>query len=73
MLDELATLADRNPPVLHLRDRFGRDQDWIEHHPAYKEMERLGFLESGLQAMTHRGGVLGWPEPFPPSAKYIFT
>ncbi|MDE0810723.1 MAG: acyl-CoA dehydrogenase family protein [Alphaproteobacteria bacterium] len=73
VLDELATLADRNPPVLHPRDRFGRDQDWIEHHPAYKEMERLGFLEFGLQAMTHRGGVLGWPEPFPPAAKYIFT
>jgi acyl-CoA dehydrogenase len=73
VLDELATVADRNPPVLHPRDRFGRDQDWIEHHPAYKEMERLGFLEFGLQAMTHRGGVLGWPEPFPPAAKYIFT
>lgn len=72
-LDELAEIADRNPPILHPRDRFGRDEDWIEHHPAYKEMERIGFLDFGLQAMTHRGGVLGWPEPFPPAAKYIFT
>jgi acyl-CoA dehydrogenase len=73
MLDDLASVADRNPPVLHPRDRFGRDEDWIEYHPAYKEMERIGFLEYGLQAMTHRGGVLGWSEPFPPAAKYIFT
>ena len=72
-LDDLAVDADRNPPILHVRDRFGRDQDWIEYHPAYKEMERIGFLEFGLQAMTHRGGVLGWPEPLPPVAKYIFT
>jgi acyl-CoA dehydrogenase len=72
-LDELAEVADRHPPILHARDRFGRDEDWIEHHPAYKEMERIGFLDFGLQAMSHRGGVLGWPEPFPPAAKYIFT
>jgi acyl-CoA dehydrogenase len=72
-LDDLASIADRNPPILHPRDRFGRDEDWIDYHPAYKEMERIGFLEFGLQAMTHRGGVLGWPEPFPPAAKYIFT
>jgi hypothetical protein len=37
-LDELAVLADRNPPVLHPRDRLGRDEDWIEYHPAYREM-----------------------------------
>lgn len=72
-LEDLAAVADRNPPVLHPRDRFGRDEDWIEYHPAYKEMERIGFLDFGLQAMTHRGGVLGWPEPLPPAAKYIFT
>ena len=72
-LDELAALADRNPPILHARDRFGRDEDWIEYHPAYQEMERIGFSEFGLQAMSHRAGVLGWPEPIPPVAKYIFT
>lgn len=72
-LDELASVADRNPPILHPRDRFGRDEDWIEYHPAYKELERIGFLDFGFHAMTHRGGVLGWPEPLPPAAKYIFT
>ncbi|HVA40918.1 MAG TPA: hypothetical protein VNF49_09650, partial [Candidatus Binataceae bacterium] len=29
-LDELADAADKHPPVLHPRDRFGRDEDWIE-------------------------------------------
>ena len=72
-LDELAEAADKHPPVLHLRDRFGRDEDWIEYHPAYREMEKVAFGELGLHAMSHRGGVLGWPEPLPPIAKYAFT
>ena len=29
-LDDLARTADRYPPVLHPRDRFGRDEEWIE-------------------------------------------
>ena len=69
-IDELAAIADKNPPVLHNRDRLGRDEDWIEYHPAYCEMERIAFGEYGLHAMSHRGGVLGWPEPLPPVAKY---
>ncbi len=72
-LDELAGAADKHPPVLHPRDRFGRDEDWIEYHPAYREMERIAFGELGLHAMSHRGGVLGWPDAFPPIAKYAFT
>ncbi len=71
-LDELAATADRNPPVLHPRDRFGRDEDWIEDHPAYREMERIAFGELGMHAMSHRDGVLGWPAPLPPIAKYAF-
>ena len=71
-LDELAEAADRHGPVLHARDRCGRDEEWIEYHPAYREMERIAFEDFGFQAMTHRGGVLGWPEPFPPLAKYAF-
>jgi acyl-CoA dehydrogenase len=69
-LDELADAADKHPPVLHPRDRFGRDADWIEYHPAYREMERIAFSELGLHAMSHRAGVLGWPAPMPPIAKY---
>src|SRR5688500_641691 len=39
-LNELADLADKHPPVLHHRDRFGRDEEWIETHPAYDEIRR---------------------------------
>jgi len=71
-LDALAATADRHPPVLHPRDRFGRDEEWIEYHPAYREMERIAFEEFGLHCMSHRGGVLGWSEPVPPVVKYAF-
>ncbi|MBI0434492.1 acyl-CoA dehydrogenase family protein [Roseomonas sp. KE0001] len=72
-LDELAGIADRNPPVLHPRNRRGQDDQHIDYHPAYREMERLAFGEFGLAALSHRGGVLGWPEPMPPAAKYLIT
>ena len=42
-LDDLARTADRHAPLLHRRDRFGRDHDHIEYHPAYREMERIAF------------------------------
>ena len=72
-LDALAAAADRNPPVLHTRSRRGEDAQTIEKHPAYTEMEQIAFAEFGLAAMSHRGGVLGWPDPLPPAAKYAFT
>jgi acyl-CoA dehydrogenase len=71
-LDELARIADRHAPVLHARDRFGRDEDWIEYHPAYREMERIAFGEFQFHAMSHRGGVLGMDRPLPAVAKYAF-
>ncbi len=72
-LDELAAIADKHGPVLHPRDRFGRDHDWIEYHPAYREMERIAFCELGLHAMSHRPGVLGWDAgKMPPVGKYMF-
>ena len=37
-LDECARLADRHTPVLHQRDKFGRDAQYIEYHPAYREL-----------------------------------
>ncbi|MEI8302474.1 MAG: acyl-CoA dehydrogenase family protein [Burkholderiales bacterium] len=72
-LDELAGIADRNPPTLSVRSRRGIDESRIDKHPAYVEMERLGFAEFGLAALSHRGGVLGWSEPMPPAAKYALT
>jgi alkylation response protein AidB-like acyl-CoA dehydrogenase len=72
-LDECARLADRHTPVLHQRDKFGRDTQWIEYHPAYRELERAAFSEFGIHAMSIRKGVLGWPEKFPVVAKHAFT
>jgi alkylation response protein AidB-like acyl-CoA dehydrogenase len=70
-LNELADTADKHPPVLHPRDKYGRDEEWIEVHPAYREMEQIAFGDFGLHALTHRAGVLGWPAPMPPLAKHI--
>jgi alkylation response protein AidB-like acyl-CoA dehydrogenase len=72
-LDECARLADRHVPVLHQRDRFGRDTQWIEYHPAYHELERAAFGEFGIHAMSLREGILGWPEKYPVVAKHAFT
>ncbi|MBL6078319.1 acyl-CoA dehydrogenase family protein [Belnapia sp. T18] len=72
-LDELAGVADHNPPVLKPRTRRGEDAAAIDYHPAYREMERVAFGEFGLAAMSHRPGVLGWPEAMPPAAKYALS
>jgi alkylation response protein AidB-like acyl-CoA dehydrogenase len=71
-LDELARIADRHPPVLHPRDRFGRDREVVEYHPAYREMEALAYGEFSIHRMAHVAGVFGWPEPMPPLVRYIF-
>jgi acyl-CoA dehydrogenase len=71
-LNQLADLADKHPPVLHHRDRFGRDEEWIEVHPAYDEIRCLAFGRFGMHAMTNRAGVLGWPEKMPILAKQAF-
>jgi acyl-CoA dehydrogenase len=72
-LDECARLADRHGPVLHQRDRFGRDAQWIEYHPAYRELEKAAFGEFGIHAMSLRKGILGWPHTYPVVAKHAFT
>jgi acyl-CoA dehydrogenase len=72
-LDECARLADRHVPELHQRDRFGRDAQWIEYHPAYRELERAAFGEFGIHAMSVRKGILGWPQTYPVVAKHAFT
>jgi alkylation response protein AidB-like acyl-CoA dehydrogenase len=72
-LDECARLADRHTPVLHQRDRFGRDAQWIEYHPAYRELERAAFGEFGIHALSLRKGIMGWPDQYPVVAKHAFT
>ncbi len=72
-LDNLAMTADKHPPVLQPRDRFGRDEDWIDYHPSYREMEKIAFEEFGMHAMSHRAGVLGMTAPAHPLVKYGIT
>jgi acyl-CoA dehydrogenase len=72
-LDELAGTADRNPPALRHRTRNGADRQSLVKHPSYEELERFAYSEYGLAALSHRGGVLGWADPMPPTAKYALT
>src|SRR5690242_19149275 len=72
-LDECARLADRHTPVLHQRDKFGRDTQWIEYHPAYRELENAAFGEFGIHALSIRKGIMGWADKYPVVAKHAFT
>lgn len=72
-LERLALTADRNPPVLHLRDRTGQPDERIEKHPAYTALEQVAFGDFGLAAMSHRAGVLGADAPLHPIAKYALV
>jgi alkylation response protein AidB-like acyl-CoA dehydrogenase len=69
-LDELARAADKHPPVLNARDRLGRDEDWIDYHSSYREMEKIAFGDFQFHAMSHRAGTLGMDRPLPAVAKY---
>jgi len=69
-LDELARIADKHPPVLNPRDRFGRDEDWIDYHAAYRGMETIAFGDFQFHAMSHRAGALGMDRPLSAVAKY---
>jgi len=69
-LDELARAADKHPPVLNARDRFGRDEDWIDYHSSYREMEAIAFGDFQFHAMSHRAGALEMDRPLPAVAKY---
>lgn len=72
-LEELALVADKNPPTLKIRNRIGADDQRVEKHPAYQRLERYAFGEFGLAAMSHRGGVFGRAGKLPPIAKYALV
>lgn len=72
-LDELAGIADRNPPELQYRDRTGVDEQKVLKHPAYVELERYAFGEFALAAISHRQDVLGWDGQLPAAVKYALT
>ena len=69
-LDALADQAEKHPPILHHRDRFGRDAQWIEQHPAYREMERIAYQRFGIHRASHAPGLFGRDRPWTPLAKY---
>jgi acyl-CoA dehydrogenase len=71
-LHDLSDQAERHEPVLHPRDAYGRDEEWVEYHPAYHEMEKIAFGQFGMHAMCHRAGVMDWSSPMPSIAKYVF-
>src|SRR5262249_2443296 len=48
----------------------GHDEDWIDYHASYREMERIAFGDFQFHAMSHRGGTLGMDGPLPAVAKY---
>ena len=73
VLDSLAHSADKHPPTLEHRTRSGIDAQRIAKHPDYVALERVAFSDYGLAAMSHRGGVLGWPQAMPAAAKYALT
>jgi alkylation response protein AidB-like acyl-CoA dehydrogenase len=64
-LDEWALAADKNPAAL--------SGERVVKSAEYRKLEEVAFGKYGLAAMSHRGGVLGWPEPLPPAAKYALT
>lgn len=72
-LDELAAIADANVPTLRTHDAAGRRIDEIVYHPAFVEMQRLGFSRFGFAAMSHREGVLGWPGRVPHVVKFALS
>ncbi|MFD0922525.1 acyl-CoA dehydrogenase family protein [Saccharopolyspora rosea] len=72
-LDELAAVADANPPRLRQYDANGDRVDEIVHHPAYAEMSRLAFERFAFAAMSHRPGVHGWPTTVPHVVKYALS
>lgn len=71
-LNELAMIADKNRPAINTRDRYGRDFDTIDYHPAYKEMQKIAWGDFHMAAMAHRPGALGWPEVTAAPIKYAF-
>ena len=65
-LDELALASDKAPPAL-------LDEHSVRKSHSYQRLEEVAFGKYGLAAMSHRGGVLGWPDTLPPAAKYALT
>lgn len=53
----LGALANRNPPILHSFDRYGRRRDEVEFHPAWHELMAIA-IGQGLHSAP-------WADPRP--------
>ncbi|SIS13655.1 Acyl-CoA dehydrogenase [Peribacillus simplex] len=70
-LDELSRIADKHTPELVAFNGKGERVNEVDYHPAYKEMEYLGYSKFGLAAMSHKP-VLGFSSKLPHVLKYAF-
>ncbi|MDQ0189922.1 acyl-CoA dehydrogenase family protein [Alicyclobacillus cycloheptanicus] len=71
-LDRLSRMADKHIPELIHYNAKGERIDEVQYHASYKEMERIGYGQFGLVAMSHRSGVFDWPTKLPHVLKYAF-
>ena len=72
-LDALALSADKNPPTLQYRNRRGFNEQKINKHPDFIELEKKAYIELSLASMSYKKGVFGWNDIIPPMAKYAMT
>ncbi|WP_285765971.1 acyl-CoA dehydrogenase family protein [Peribacillus sp. SI8-4] len=70
-LDELSRIADKHTPELIAFNGKGERINEVDYHPAYKEMEYVGYGKFGLAAMSHKP-VLGFSTKLPHVLKYAF-
>ncbi len=61
VIEPLAKMADRHPPILRPYDARGARIDEIEFHPAYKELEST-VLKFGVVRAAYAPGWRGLPE-----------
>ncbi len=72
-LDDHAMLANRYVPILHQRNKYGQDRQWIEYHPSYHALEQAAYGDYGIHAMSHRPTLRHWDQPMPLFAKHLHT
>ncbi len=70
-LDELSRIADKHTPELFTYNGKGEIINKVDYHPAYREMESIGYGKFGLAAMSHKP-VLGFSTKLPHVLKYSF-
>lgn len=77
VIDGLAAVADKQRPVLRVRNARGERVDEVVYSPAYTEMARLAYGQFGLGQMVHRAEFRGRhsrvPQVVGTAAQYLFA